>query len=771
VSTQAILITQCLQNDFVKPIGRYDPLPNMLHVGFSEARRLMGENPHEGPVARMMQWAYQQSEEELMLIHIRDWHDPNDPFQAEHLRQFGPHCLMNTEGARFAFDDEFTGRHENIVQSPGLNDFIDTNFAKLLEPYAKSPMRVGLMGVWTEAKISFLAYDLRTRYPQFQIGVCSALCASSSRAQHFIALDQLQKLLGVHVFASIGEFTRYLLNITLDTPLALPASDDTPSIALEGLASLSDTDRKLVRYLFRDCREVKLRAFSGGFSGNLVFGAESVDTFGQKQVPHVVKVGAQKDMGRERTAFERVESVLGNSAPRITEFADFAERGGLKYRYAAMGGGFSTTFQKMYMQGLNKEKTERILRTVFEEQLGRFYTAGTLERVDLFDYYVFKPEIAKYVRPSVEKVYGKPANSAMLRFDNGREFPNLCVFYEQELANLPSIAGNLHYMAYVHGDLNGANIIVDSHENVWLIDFFHTHRGHVLKDLVKFENDLLYIMTPVANADDFDEALRLTDFLMQVEDLGKPLPDVEMTGLTNPNLVRAYETVSLLRSFYPPLIHEARDPLQLHIAQLRYAAHTVSFDEPNLWQRQWALYTASLCAQQIVERLQRSGPLRVDWLAAQYTQAGKLGLTILPGRRDYQRELDADLASLKQQNVSHVVCLIAPNEFGRYGVDNLLQAYQEAGFSVHHRPIMDQRVCSLAEMRETVQWISGNLAQGANIMVHCVGGLGRSGTVAASYLKSQGLDTDAAIAEVRRARSPRAIETKLQEDFVAEFAA
>jgi protein-tyrosine phosphatase len=288
---------------------------------------------------------------------------------------------------------------------------------------------------------------------------------------------------------------------------------------------------------------------------------------------------------------------------------------------------------------------------------------------------------------------------------------------------------------------------------------------------VKFENDLLYIMTPVANADDFDEALRLTDFLLQVEDLGKPLPDVEMTGLTNPNLVRAYETLSLLRSFYPPLIHEARDPLQLHIAQLRYAAHTVSFDEPNLWQRQWALYTASLCAQQIVERLQRSGPLRVDWLAAQYTQAGKLGLTILPGRRDYLRELDVDLASLKQQNVSHVVCLIAPNEFGRYGVDNLLQAYQEAGFSVHHRPIMDQRVCSQAEMRETVQWISGNLAQGASIMVHCVGGLGRSGTVAASYLKSQGLDTDAAIAEVRRARSPRAIETKLQEDFVAAFTA
>ena len=32
-------------------------------------------------------------------------------------------------------------------------------------------------------------------------------------------------------------------------------------------------------------------------------------------------------------------------------------------------------------------------------------------------------------------------------------------------------------MAWVHGDLNGANIILDAQGNVWLIDFFHTGPG------------------------------------------------------------------------------------------------------------------------------------------------------------------------------------------------------------------------------------------------------------------------------------------------------
>jgi len=45
---QSILITQFLQNDFVEPIQKYDPIPNLLHVGYSESKRPMGENPAEG---------------------------------------------------------------------------------------------------------------------------------------------------------------------------------------------------------------------------------------------------------------------------------------------------------------------------------------------------------------------------------------------------------------------------------------------------------------------------------------------------------------------------------------------------------------------------------------------------------------------------------------------------------------------------------------------------------------------------------------------------
>src|SRR5262250_71014 len=46
-----VLITQCLQRDFVDPIGPHDPLPNLLHVGYSESTRLLGPEPAAGPRA------------------------------------------------------------------------------------------------------------------------------------------------------------------------------------------------------------------------------------------------------------------------------------------------------------------------------------------------------------------------------------------------------------------------------------------------------------------------------------------------------------------------------------------------------------------------------------------------------------------------------------------------------------------------------------------------------------------------------------------------
>src|SRR5262249_46699089 len=146
---------------------------------------------------------------------------------------------------------------------------------------------------------------------------------------------------------------------------------------------LTDEDRALVSYLFRDCKTARLRRLQGGFSGNLVLMAESVSLAGHTQAPHVVKAGPADAIAGERTAFERIEAVLGNSAPRIVDFADYRTRGALKYRYASMGGGASTTFQQWYLAGASMMEVRRILETVFGTILRGLYATVHSEPCDL----------------------------------------------------------------------------------------------------------------------------------------------------------------------------------------------------------------------------------------------------------------------------------------------------------------------------------------------------------------------------------------------------
>ena len=765
---KSVLITECLQNDFVKPLPDGEPLPNLLHVGRDEARRLMGENPAEGPVAQVMSWAYNLPPEDLLIIHLRDWHDESDDFEGPHLEQFGRHCLAGTEGAAFAFlEPEGTKGRAQIVDALTLNDFHGTRLSQILKPLAGQKINVGLMGVWTEAKVLFLAYELITRYPGFSLAICSALTASSSRARHFLALDQLERILGAAILDSVGEFVEFLGGRARDLPRQ-GFTAKHPELSIKGDPPIQEADRMLLRYLFRDCRTVDLSPLSGGFSGNPVLAARSVDMHGHQQAPHVVKVGPQDLIGRERTAFERIEQVLGNNAPRMADFADLDGRGGLKYRYASMGGGDSRTFKELYTAGLSQNRINAILKAVFSEQLGRLYAAAQPQSMDLLDYYGFSPEWAPNVRSRVESIAGPEAGRDFINFPGGRSVPNVCLFYESLLPALPRPQGVSHYIAFVHGDLNGANIVVDGRGNIWLIDFFHTHQGHVLRDLIKLENDLLYIFTPLSGEQELAEACRVTDLLLDTTDLANPLPYLDRSGVRSPDLLRALETIRFLRSYYPDLVREDRDPLQLFIGQLRYAVHTLSFDESSEWQKKWALYASGRLAELIVDRVWHQGPLRIDWLDPKLA-GGFIGLTILPGRRDRGRSLPADLAAMKQNQVTDVVCLLTDQEFSAYGVENLLFEYDQAGFSVKCTPIPDQEAPSFQAMKDLDQWISRAVERGGRVMIHCVGGLGRSGLAAACYLKSRGLSFEQAVAEVRTARSPRAIETEEQMDFVRAY--
>lgn len=172
--------------------------------------------------------------------------------------------------------------------------------------------------------------------------------------------------------------------------------------------------------------------------------------------------------------------------------------------------------------------------------------------------------------------------------------------------------------------------------------------------------------------------------------------------------------------------------------------------------------------------------MRVDWLDAAELPGdlpGRLGLTFLPGKRGrsarypghtYRRNAARDLADLREQGIRTLVLLVEEAELVQWSDPALAALGERAGLQVARFPIRDGSAPSLEVMERIQARIHEGRAEG-DVTVACMGGVGRTGMVAACALVEAGLSASAAIARVRAVRHPDAVETQVQERLVATW--
>lgn len=171
-------------------------------------------------------------------------------------------------------------------------------------------------------------------------------------------------------------------------------------------------------------------------------------------------------------------------------------------------------------------------------------------------------------------------------------------------------------------------------------------------------------------------------------------------------------------------------------------------------------------------RNSESEPLRIDVVSA---LPGEIGLTICPGKQGptmthgiWHRDIDTDLAVIRAWHPSMIIGLMEDFEYKFLHTATMPTRARELGMQYKNIAIKDGGIPCGSALR---QWdslkadIHAALDNSGRILVHCRGGLGRSGTLAAMMLIERGMEAERAIRQVRERRTG-AIETVGQERFL-----
>ena len=148
-----------------------------------------------------------------------------------------------------------------------------------------------------------------------------------------------------------------------------------------------------------------------------------------------------------------------------------------------------------------------------------------------------------------------------------------------------------------------------------------------------------------------------------------------------------------------------------------------------------------------------------------------LGVSQFPGK-NLQNIFDLssfskDLQIIKKQKVKIVVSLLPDNEKNKLGLDDLIWSKEEVEYIQF--PVNDFSVPpkkKFNELKKLISFIKKNLMLSKHVLIHCNGGKGRSGMIAALVLKA--MKEKDPIKKVRE-KVIGSIETEEQEIFVKDW--
>jgi CheY-like chemotaxis protein len=303
----------------------------------------------------------------------------------------------------------------------------------------------------------------------------------------------------------------------------------------------------LLQRIFHPAERIHVRPMRDGHSSAAVILVTPVMR-GIAQTDVVVKFNERQKAERESGNYDTyVENYVGGA--RRTQRLDYratARLGGIAYSFV---GAEATDFQR-FSQAYARHGTsamQGILDNLFKETCYNWYTSTLRDdprpRSLSAGYKEWLRLSAPRLASALNDIVGR-GEGGLLAWRDPHLPGQLPIILEErgvELANpLPLSQSAFAYTGpycFTHGDLHEGNILVDSHDQTWLIDFYHTGESHPVRDFAMLESAIKLSLQrsdcPVAVLYDWERGLLHAGGLTQAPAWDPPLRlDAELDKAT-----------------------------------------------------------------------------------------------------------------------------------------------------------------------------------------------------------------------------------------------
>lgn len=114
-----------------------------------------------------------------------------------------------------------------------------------------------------------------------------------------------------------------------------------------------------------------------------------------------------------------------------------------------------------------------------------------------------------------------------------------------------------------------------------------------------------------------------------------------------------------------------------------------------------------------------------------------------------------------------VMILVQPLEYGGL-IDMVIERWMQHSVDVYYLPTPDFHPIQLLDLHRAAEWVLDHVEKGVNVLIHCKGGVGRSGLAATAYLLLKGMELYDAVQLIREKRPGALIEEcqfRMAEDY------